>query len=86
MKPSERMLALLRERGLDIPEGSEIRRTYAGRVQRAEGAWSWFVWHPEQALVSWTDVGSQFPLGTLLAGEFELDRDRYGMIHVDPTS
>jgi hypothetical protein len=44
MTPSARLLKRLRRMGLPIPEGSEIRRTYAGFWQRRGGAWSWTVW------------------------------------------
>ncbi len=80
MTPSEHMLAALRERGLDVPAGSVIRRTYAGRNQRAEGSWTWFVLTPAGA----GDIGSQWTLAELLRRGFTVDRDRYGQTHVDP--
>lgn len=64
MRSSERMLSALRERGLDVPEGSVIQRTYAGRHQRAEGSWTWFVLTPAGDGV----IGSQWPLAELLRG------------------
>jgi hypothetical protein len=78
------MLAALRERGLSIPEGSTIRRTYAGRIQRAEGAWSWHVLEPPGSRPEWLGIGSQFPLSELFRRGFELDRDPYGQVHLDP--
>ncbi len=87
MKLSERMLAVLRERGLDIPEGCTIRRTYAGWNQRREGAWSWFVHPPEGVRVEWLEIGSQLPLSEIFRRgieQFGLDADRYGAVHLEP--
>lgn len=65
MTPSARLIARLRAMGLDIPEGARVERTYAGRLQRECGAWSW-------ALYSATgfelNIGSQFSVTRLLRG------------------
>ena len=47
MKLSNRFLKRLRGMGLQISERAEIRRTRAGRHQRAAGAWSWWIHDPE---------------------------------------
>ncbi len=54
MKPSDRLLARLREEcHLRIPGHAVIRRTRAGRHMKAAGAWTWFVWVE-------TNLGSEF--------------------------
>jgi hypothetical protein len=40
-RPAERMLALLAGAGVPLPPDPVVRRTYAGRHQRANGAWVW---------------------------------------------
>jgi hypothetical protein len=72
MTPSERLLARLRdELGLDLPEDTVIRRTYAGYWQRSRGAWSWFATQADGTPFKSPDgfsysVGSQYPVGRLL--------------------
>jgi len=48
-RPTERLLARIRTLldGVEIPEGAEIRRTYAGYWQRSAGAFSWTVEHED---------------------------------------
>jgi hypothetical protein len=47
MTPSERLIERLKsECGLDIPDGSAIERTYAGRHQKAAGGWVWVLVTP----------------------------------------
>jgi hypothetical protein len=46
--------------GVPIEDGIEIRRTYAGAVQRSQGAWSWMV--APRGL-----YGSHYPVSSLLA-------------------
>lgn len=61
--PSARLLHRIHEEcGLAIPDGTEIHRTYAGRLQRQEGAWSWFALDPHGFEV----CGSHYPVTTLL--------------------
>lgn len=38
----DRLVDRLRDEGHDIPRDLAFHRTYAGRVQRERGAWSWF--------------------------------------------
>lgn len=67
MTSSQRLLARLRsELGLDIPESARIRRTNAGRVQRSEGAWTWFVEYDGDTYRGRPDIGSHYPVTTLL--------------------
>lgn len=90
MTTSERMLVRLRElleaEGLTLPEGTELRRSYAGRWQRSEGAWSWFAFHPGGvSLVPGAgDIGSHYPMGVVLGCDaVRLGRARFA-IHLDP--
>lgn len=44
MTPSERLLDRLRSMlGLALPPGARLVRTHAGRLQREQGVWSWYV-------------------------------------------
>lgn len=44
LSPSERLLDRIRdELGFDIPKNARIVRTFAGRVQKSAGAWSWTI-------------------------------------------
>lgn len=66
MTPSEKMLARLTAMGVPIPDGAVIRRTYAGRLQRRAGAWSWYV-DPEPRIPgAGLGLGGFEPLGELL--------------------
>ena len=72
----------MRELDIDIPEGAEIARTYAGSNQRSCGAWSWFAWSRQQA--TW-QCGSQWPIAELLkAPNIAVSVDDFGNIHLDP--
>jgi hypothetical protein len=45
---TEKLIERCREElKLNLPEGTTIRRTKAGRHQKAAGAWSWYFWHPD---------------------------------------
>lgn len=50
------------ESGLTIPHGTAIRRTYAGKLQRNTGAWSWLAVDPSGRCV----CGSHYPIKVLL--------------------
>jgi hypothetical protein len=69
MRPTERLLARLREAGMDLPEGVTIQRTYAGREQRNAGAWSWALLGPNGEDLK---AGSQWPVGDLLRHGFDV--------------
>jgi hypothetical protein len=44
MTPTQRLFKRLGEEcQFEIPEGATLHRTYAGRLQRQTGAWSWFI-------------------------------------------
>lgn len=75
---------LASELGLDIPDGTTIRRTYAGRVQRQAGAWSWFALGPDGREF----FGSHYPVTNLLkekalAATFDEDT---GFVCIDPAA
>ena len=65
MTPSEKIIDRLRVLGFAVPEGTEVRRTYAGLHQRRDGAWSWFLEYPEP-VPGLRDIGSVWPLRDLL--------------------
>ena len=55
------------ELGRDLPEDAYIQRTYAGRNQKAEGAFAWFVESPSQMV--WPPVGSGWTVTGLLKAD-----------------
>ena len=75
---SERLLQRLRNEGvLDIPEGTVIHRTHAGRLQKRAGAWAWFAVGPDGGEI----CGGYEPVSALakkkhLTASLELDRHR----------
>ena len=78
--PAERLLALVASR-IPVPPGTEIRRTYAGRLQREAGAWSWFALSPAGKVV----CGSHYPVAELLrAAGIHVSRSVAGDIDIDP--
>lgn len=65
-RPGDRLIQRLRtENGLEVPEGTHVRRTYAGRAQREAGAWVWRLHLPDGRWVQ-PMVGSQWPVTDLL--------------------
>ncbi|WP_329142756.1 hypothetical protein OIU91_04000 [Streptomyces sp. NBC_01456] len=66
MTTAERLIARLREAGLDLPEGSRLVRVYPSRAMRNEGAWSWSAFGPGGRELQ---LGSQYPMAELLAAE-----------------
>lgn len=83
MKDSARLIQRLRAVLPDLPEAVEFRRTYASASARAAGAWSWWLHDPTNPGRS---IGSQWPVGTLLAApEWDVSGpDRYGDVNIDP--
>lgn len=61
-KPSERLTARLIEMGY-IDETAKFERTRAGRLQREEGAWSWYIYSPRHTFMP---IGSQSPVSSIL--------------------
>ena len=62
-----RIAELLEKRGYSWPGGPEnakIRRTYAGRHQRSDGAWSWYL-DAVQGLAPMS-IGSQWKATTVV--------------------
>lgn len=80
---SERLLRRIGEESdLVVPDGTVIRRTYAGRLQRQTGAWSWFAVDPAGRVV----CGSHYPVTMLLrAATLRVEWDSTtGEVCVDP--
>lgn len=82
MTKFERLIARLREMGVEIPDGAQLRRTYAGRHQRSAGAWSWYLVDADGHELH---IGSQISVTDLLK-ETTLHtwQDRLGDLHIDP--
>lgn len=81
----ERMRARLTAEGLSLPDDAHLRRTYAGAVQRREGAWSWCA--GPLLFPCGTTVGSHYPMTVLLGCDhLKLGRtsSSSGDTHVDP--
>lgn len=89
MTTQERMLKRLRKllepEGITLPEGTGLRRTHAGALQRNAGAWSWFAFHPEGlARYGERDIGSNYPMSVLLrCKRVTVSKTAYG-VHLDP--
>lgn len=88
MTPTERLIGRLRTMSVPIPEGTQLRRTYAGRDQRSKGAWSWFFDYPDRS--RWPDrtfrpIGSIYPVSLLLREpRLMVMRTITGDLEVDP--
>jgi hypothetical protein len=59
----ERLIARLREIGINLPEGARLVRTHANGWQLSEGAWSWAAIGPDGRDLR---IGSQYSMGELL--------------------
>lgn len=72
MSLAERIVEGLAAWGIEWPGGpanAVIRRTRAGRHQRACGAWSWFLWRKDEADTrAFPEVGSQWPAAVIARG------------------
>ena len=66
MTPTERLIDRLRTMGVPVPEGTVLRRVYAGRDQRSKGAWSWYFDYPPSEYHTARTVASIWPVGYLL--------------------
>lgn len=65
MKNAAKLLEKIRQdTGMDIPEGTVIKRTFAGRRQLQAGAISWFMYHRDHSHL--LDYGSCEPVTSLL--------------------
>lgn len=69
MRTSDRLLARLREIGLDLPDGSRLVRVHPSAAMRNEGAWSWTALGPGGRDLR---IGSQHPMAVLLGAEMLL--------------
>lgn len=70
MTGTEKVARLLRDTGVEAPAGLRVIRVYAGRHQRAAGAWSWYAVDTTGAEV----CGSAYPLRDLRPGQVLLYR------------
>ena len=62
---AQKLIARLRkELNLKIPEGTRLRRTYAGHWQKSAGAWSWYLYHDNIAHMS--SIGSSYSASRLV--------------------
>jgi hypothetical protein len=75
------MLALLAGAGVPLPDNPVIRRTHAGRHQRAAGAWVWRVDNTDDILPA-TLVGGWDPVTYLVAQPCLVAQEFYGEIVV----
>jgi hypothetical protein len=85
MTASERLLARLRAMGVDLPEDATICRTYAGRHQRAAGAWTWYAWSATRGNLG--GIGSHSTVNELVRAPVISATRAYGIgedLHVDP--
>ena len=81
-----KLAKFLKDKGFGVLEPGTIERTYAGEAQRCCGAWGWFakVTSAEELTV---DVGSQYPLGELMADPDHLETSyEHGSLVLDPTN
>jgi len=58
----ERLIKRLSAMGMDVPDGSAVYRTHAGRLMRQTGAWSWYLGDPSYKEL----CGSYLPVTELL--------------------
>jgi len=63
------LIARLIASGWIAPGEYRIERTYAGREQRSEGAWSWYLVHADSGVEAF--VGSQWSATECLAADDE---------------
>lgn len=81
MRTSERLIARLREIGLDLPDGTQLVRLNPSRAMRNEGAWSWTALGPGGRELQ---IGSQHPMTALLEAEVLLaETIRSGAVGTD---
>jgi hypothetical protein len=80
VRTSERLIARLREIGLDLPAGTRLVRVNPSPSMRNAGAWSWAALGPDGYDLR---IGSQYPMTELLRAE-SLDVSRVGTSVTDP--
>lgn len=80
MRTSDRLLARLREIGVDLPEGARLVHVHPSPAMRNAGAWSWAALGPDGNDLR---IGSQYPMAELLRAE-SLDVSRVGTSVTDP--
>ena len=64
MKKSEKMIKLLRDKGIELPEDARIQRTYAGHEQKSAGALCWYVL--SETGIIYPSIGGAEPITDLL--------------------
>ena len=84
----ERLVERLRDEGVPITDGWVFHRTYAGRVQRECGAWSWWIDYRDAATGRPREIGGYAPVSELVRAAgltvgHELGQD-HGTLSVDP--
>lgn len=90
MTTESQLIARLRgECRLPLPEGTRLERTRAGRIQRSQGAWSWFAVFPCGQRVTWKgrglQLGSHSPMTVLLnAARLVVSDTDWGDTEIDP--
>lgn len=57
---TKKLIRRLREMGFNIPEGTTVQRTYAGRHQRSAGAYSWTFQHIDSKYFGVGNIGSMY--------------------------
>lgn len=62
----EEMATMTEEMSLDLPEGTRLIPTRAGRHQRSQGAWRWVALGPEGVPIK---LGSHSTMAELLAAD-----------------
>lgn len=90
MTTESQLIARLRDEcGLPLPEGTRLERTRAGRIQRSQGAWSWFAVFPDGHQVNWKgrglQLGSHSAMTVLLsAARLVVSETDWGDTEIDP--
>jgi hypothetical protein len=74
-------MAKLQEIGIEFSAKATIRRTYAGRHQKATGAWTWFLLDPADVA---RDLGSSYTVTELArAKKITANAMRHGATEID---
>ena len=85
MNTSSKLIKRLKALGLNIPEGTYISRTKAGRNQKAAGAWSWNLCHADSSHAGLTNIGSCYTVRDCVrAKQLEIIKDKGMGIEIVP--
>ncbi len=66
------------------PENADLRRTYAGRHEKACGAWAFFLYPVDEKTTGYPAIGSQWPASVVAKGFTTWDDGNFSL-HLDPT-